>query len=134
MVLVDTNIFLDVLTRDPEWSGWSDQQLLHASEEGVAINPIIYAEIVPAFLREEKLKAALDELCVSYMPLPYEAALPASRAYVAYRKRGGQMRSPLPDFYIGAHAQAEGMKLLTRDVNRYRTYFPEVELICPEEL
>ena len=132
MVLVDANVFLDVLTQDSEWLAWSDEHLITACQNGIAINPIIYAEMVPAFQQENKLRVALDDLNVSYMPLPYKAAFSASRAYVSYRKRGGQMRSPLPDFYIGAHAQVENMQLLTRDTNRYQTYFPEVQLICPE--
>ncbi|MEM6602352.1 MAG: DNA-binding protein, partial [Verrucomicrobiota bacterium] len=71
---------------------------------------------------------------VDYLNLPYSAALPASRAYMKYKRSGGESRSPLPDFYIGAHAQTEKIKLITRDVSRYRTYFPEVELICPDDV
>ncbi|MEM1158823.1 MAG: type II toxin-antitoxin system VapC family toxin [Verrucomicrobiota bacterium] len=133
-VLVDSNVFLDVLTNDPIWFKWSFDQLEHAAEERVAINPIIYAELVPAYKEVSKLKLALETMSVDYLNLPYSAALPASRAYMKYKRSGGESRSPLPDFYIGAHAQTEKIKLITRDVSRYRTYFPEVELICPDDV
>ena len=123
MVLVDANVILDIATNDPRWFDWSSAQLQPLIDAGeAAISPIIYAEldatIVPTgdFLR---------------LPLPYAAAIPAARAFAAYRRAGGAKTSPLPDFFIGAHAEVENLTLLTRDATRYRTYFPNVRLICP---
>ena len=131
MVLVDANVLLDVVTVDPVWLGWSQGELARLEAGGLAINPIIYAELAPAFRTEEELAAAFQEWPLERLALPYEAAWPAARAFAEYRKRGGTRTSPLPDFYIGAHAEAEGHTLLTRDPARFRTYFPGVPLICP---
>ena len=131
MVLVDANVLLDVVTVDPVWLGWSQGELARLEAGGLAINPIIYAELAPAFRTEEEMAAAFKEWPLERLALPYEAAWPAARAFAEYRKRGGTRTSPLPDFYIGAHAEAEGHTVLTRDPTRYRTYFPGVPLICP---
>lgn len=93
---------------------------------------MIYAEISVCFQSETELAAALDLPDLTQLALPYEAAFRAGRAFVEYRRQGGNRRSPLPDFFIGAHAEVEGMTLLTRDAARYRTYFPKVKLIAPE--
>ncbi len=132
LVLVDSNVLLDVLTEDPGWYAWSAAQLAAVAEEGdPAINPIIYAELSMGFARIEELDAALPETLVRRLALPWEAGFLAGRAFLDHRRRGGIRRSPLPDFYIGAHASLAGMPLLTRDAKRYRTYFPKLELICP---
>jgi len=131
MVLVDANVLLDVVTADPVWSAWSQAELARRETEGLAINPIIYAELAPAFRAEAELTAALQHWPLRRLALPYEAAWPAARAFAIYRQRGGTRLAPLPDFYIGAHAEVEGLTLMTRDATRYRTYFPRVKLICP---
>lgn len=131
-VLVDSNVILDVLTEDPQWFEWSAQRLTdHADQGMLVINPLIYAEISIGFNQVEELEAALPNDFFRRDPLPYEAAFLAGQSFLEYRRRGGDLRSPLPDFYIGAHAAVTGMPLLTRDVNRYRTYFPSVQLITP---
>ena len=93
---------------------------------------MIYAEVAPAYRSEDELAAALADWPLQRLTLPYESAWPASQAFVKYRRQGGTRVSPLPDFFIGAHAEVAGLKLLTRDATRYRTYFPTVVLICPE--
>ena len=107
--------------------------MTQAAADGLAINPIIYSELAPAFREETELVAALADWPLQRLPLPYEAAWPAAQAFAAYRGRGGARSSPLPDFYIGAHAEVDGLTLLTRDPTRYQTYFPDVALICPTE-
>ena len=131
-ILVDSNVLLDVLTDDPRWFAWSaDALAAHADREVLAINPIIYAEVSVGFVRIEDLDAALPAPTFHRMALPYDAAFLAGKCFQTYRKRGGARSSPLPDFYIGAHASVSGMKLLTRDAARYRTYFPKLGLIAP---
>jgi predicted nucleic acid-binding protein len=130
--LVDANVLLDLFTANPRWKEWSKENLKAALAAGeVALNPIIYAEVSIAFTHESELDAELRWLGIVRRPLPYAAAFPAGRAYLYYRREGGKRCSPLPDFYIDAHAQVEGLRLLTRDAQRYRTYFPEVELVFP---
>ena len=131
-VLVDSNVLLDVLTEDPRWFAWSAEALADEAERDVlTINPIIYAEVSIGVVRIEELDAALPAPTFHRVALPWEAAFLAGKCFVAYRKRGGVRTSPLPDFYIGAHASVSGMKLLTRDATRYRTYFPKLGLIAP---
>ena len=133
MVLVDTNVLLDIATRDPRWFGWSSAclaPLINARQ--AAINPVIYAELAPCFRDERDLDLNLIPATdFKRLALPYAAAFPAARAFAAYRLTGGTRTSPLPDFFIGAHAEAEGHTLLTRDPLRYRTYFPKVRLLTP---
>jgi predicted nucleic acid-binding protein len=132
MVLVDANVLLDILTDDPKWRSWSEGEFLSAIETNqAAVNPIIYAELGAAYKSADELDRALSGWPVQRLNLPYEAAFPASQAFLRYRREGGQRRSPLPDFYIGAHAQTMGLTILTRDVSRYRSYFPKVRLISP---
>jgi predicted nucleic acid-binding protein len=132
MVLVDANVLLDILTDDPKWRPWSEGEFLSAIEtDQAAVNPIIYAELGAAYRSVAELDRALSGWPVQRLALPYQAAFPASQAFLRYRREGGQRRSPLPDFYIGAHAQAMDLALLTRDVTRYRNYFPKVRLIAP---
>ena len=132
MILVDANVILDILTDDPQWFDWSADQLVAQADEILNINPIIYAELCAGFRDADELEAQLASWNLRRLPLPYEAAFPASHAYVRYRNRGGTKTSPLPDFYIGAHAQIGGMTLLTRDTQRYESYFPDVPLISPD--
>lgn len=131
-VLVDSNVLLDVLTEDAEWKGWSAEALAAAADQGqLVINPIIYAEVSLAFARIEDLDAAVQPTDFIREALPWDAAFLAARSFRAYRRRGGSKRPPLPDFYIGAHAAVAGYRLLTRDVGRYRTYFPTLRIIAP---
>lgn len=130
--LVDSDVLLDVLTDDPTWAGWSGTALARATDSGgVVINPIVYAEVSTGFERIEDLDDAVPASEVIREQLPWEAGYLAGKAFLAYRRRGGERRSPLPDFYIGAHAAVLRHRLLTRDAARYRTYFPSVELITP---
>ena len=132
VTLVDSNVLVDVLTDDEEWSDWSSSMLEEAADSGLlAINPIIYAEVSVAYRRIEDLEAHLPADYYIRAALPWEAGFLAGKAFADYRRRGGAKRSPLPDFYIGAHAAVSGMTLLSRDAERYRTYFPKVRLISP---
>jgi predicted nucleic acid-binding protein len=128
--LVDTNVILDVITEDPKWHGWSAGALRDAAEQSVlAINPIIFAEVSMKFDRIEDADRVLVDF--ERLALTYEAGFLAGKAFLAYRRRGGAKRSPMPDFYVGAHALVERMRLLTRDASRYRTYFPALEIVEP---
>lgn len=130
--LVDSNVILDVVTDDPEWGDWSADQLADAAQRGtLIINPVIYAEVSAGFERIEDLDDALPASYYRRLALPFEAAFLAGQCFVKYRKRGGDRRSPLPDFYIGAHAAISGFTLLTRDARRYRTYFPTLRIVAP---
>lgn len=131
-VLVDSNVLLDIFTEDPQWEAWSAEALAQCADTSVlVINPTIYAEVSIRFARIEELDEALPLTDFQRVPLPWEAAFLAGKCFLAYRKRGGARRSPLPDFYVGAHAAVADMALLTRDPARYRTYFPKVHLIAP---
>lgn len=131
-ILVDSNVLLDVATDDPAWADWSASALEKAANDAtLVINPLIYAEISIRFRRIEDLEAAVPPDLFRREPLPFEAAFLAGKAFLRYRRQGGSRTSTLPDFYIGAHAAVAGMRLLTRDATRYRTYFPTVELISP---
>ncbi len=134
--LVDSNVLLDVARDDPVWAGWSEDALAWAADEGpLLINPIIYAEVSASYETVEEVDAALDGTVFLRAEVPWPAAFLAGRCHVTYRRRGGsgirtRIRT-LPDFFIGAHAAVLGLRLLTRDAARYRTYFPTVELIAP---
>ncbi len=131
-VLVDSNVLLDVLTENPHWLAWSaDNLALQAERAVLAINPIIYAEVSVGFERIEDLDAALPPGLFRREVLPWEAGFLAGKCFRAYRRRAGVRRSPLPDFYIGAHAAVAGMALLTRDPARYRTHFPRLKVVAP---
>lgn len=132
MILVDTNVLLDVVTDDPVWANWSIQQLDAASlKGGLAINDIVYAELSVRFERIEDVEEALEESGVVIAPIPREALFLAAKIFQRYRAAGGARQSVLPDFFIGAHAAIAGLPLLTRDARRYRTYFPSLCLIAP---
>lgn len=131
-VLVDSNVLIDVLTDDPEWFAWSSAALAHwADHDVLAINPIIYAEVSIGFVRIEELEEALPAAVFHRLALPWDAAFLAGKCFQSYRRRGGTRGATLPDFFIGAHASVSGLRLLTRDVARYRTYFPRLALIAP---
>jgi predicted nucleic acid-binding protein len=130
--LVDANILLDIFTEDDEWFDWSASMLERAAHAGrLYINPIIYAETSARFTTIEELDEALPPEYYRRAELPWAAGFLAGQAYLRYRKSGGNRRSPLADFYIGAHAAVSGLTLLTRDARRYRGYFPTVRLIAP---
>ncbi|HEX3579247.1 MAG TPA: type II toxin-antitoxin system VapC family toxin [Thermoanaerobaculia bacterium] len=130
--LVDTNVLLDVITEDPEWADWSSEALWRAGDEStLAINPIIYAEVSIHIRTIEEMNDIVSQEDFRRLDLPYEAAFLAGKAFLAYRSRGGMKDVPLADFYIGAHAAVSGMRLLTRDARRYRTYFPTVPILAP---
>lgn len=127
MILIDTNVLLDIATDDPLWLPWSEKEFRAASDEGpIAINPIIYAELAPAFASAAHLDQWLDPYIFHRLPLPYAEGWLAAQAFLKYR-RSGLKTSPLQDFYIGAHAEVEGHTLVTRDPSRYRTYFPNLK-------
>lgn len=131
-VLVDSNVLLDVLTDDPQWFDWSARAMEHAAARGrLCINPMVYAEVSVGFERIEDLDEALPATYITRLPLPWDAAFLAGKAFLRYRRAGGERRSPLPDFFIGAHAAISRLPLLTRDAVRYRTYFPRLTLISP---
>jgi predicted nucleic acid-binding protein len=133
-VLVDSNILLDIATKDPKWAAWSGQALAECAEQmALVINPIIYAEVSIGFQTIEALNAALPIRAYERAQLPWEAGFLAGKCFLDYRKRGGVRATPLPDFYIGAHAAIGRLALLTRDDARYRTYFPKVEVLAPEK-
>jgi predicted nucleic acid-binding protein len=130
--LVDSNVLLDYLTDDSEWFDWSSSMLSEAGQMGsVTINPIIYGEVSVRFDHIEDVEAALPSRYFLRASLPWEAAFLAAKAFERYHRQGGSERSPLPDFFIGAHAAVTGMTLLTRDARRYRTYFPKLRIISP---
>ena len=130
--LVDSNVILDILTEDEEWLDWSSSQLAESASAGMlVINPIIYAEVSTRFERIEELDEALPAEYYRRVPLPCEAAFLAGQCFMNYRRRGGSRRSPMPDFYIGAHAAFTGLTLLTRDASRYRPYFPTLRIVAP---
>lgn len=133
MIFVDTNVLLDVVTDDPKWADWSVAQLENASLGGTLwINDIVYAELAVRYDRIEEVNAFLDQAGLELAPVPREALFLASKVFTRYRKAGGTRTGVLPDFFIGAHAAVSGLPLLTRDIGRYRTYFPTLTLIAPD--
>lgn len=131
-VLVDSNVLLDVFTEDEEWYEWSSAALQELADSSVlVINPIIYAEVSVRFSRIEELEEALPSETFRREPLPWEAGFLAGKCFAGYSARGGARRSPLPDFYVGAHAAVRDLTLLTRDAKRYRTYFPGLRIVAP---
>jgi predicted nucleic acid-binding protein len=133
LILVDTNVLLDLVTNDPNWGDWSQQQLEAAAlANELAINAVVYAELSISFQRIEELDAMLDATGIGFEQMPKPALFLAGKAYRRYRQSGGSKTGVLPDLFIGAHAAVIGAPLLTRDPGRYRTYFPSVTLIAPE--
>jgi predicted nucleic acid-binding protein len=132
MLLVDTNVLVDVLQDDPQWADWSIAQLrAQAKLHQLAINPVIYAELSLSFSTFEALDRVVATMELAMHEVPRPALFLAGKAYLQYRRRGGGKAQVLPDFFIGAHAAVEGWPLLTRDAGRFRTYFPRLELIAP---
>ncbi len=132
MLLVDTNVLVDVLQDDPQWADWSIGQLRAQSKvHELAINPIIYAEMSLSFSTLEALDDVVDSLGLSMRDMPCPALFLAAKAFAQYRRRGGSKNQVLPDFFIGAHAAVEGWQLLTRDASRFCTYFPRLQVISP---
>jgi predicted nucleic acid-binding protein len=131
-VLVDTNVLVDVLENDPEWADWSVAQLrAQAQIHRLVINPIIYAELSLTFSTVEALDDLLAAMQIPVQEIPKPALFLAGKAFVKYRKQGGTKSNVLADFFIGAHAAVAGLPVLTRDVRRYASYFPTVEIIAP---
>src|ERR1700733_11950434 len=134
MTLVDTNVLLDVLSRDPRWLIWSVDALdAQAASGPLLINEIVYAELSGQMRSEAELDAAIAELNVRFERSPRSALFLAGRVFRRYKTAGGTRAGVIPDLFIGAHAQVIGCPVLTRDVRRYRTYFPDVALITPDE-
>ena len=132
MLLVDTNVLLDVVQDDPQWADWSIGQMrAQARIHALVINPVIYAEISLSFSTVEALDKVIDTLALEVREIPREALFLAGKAFAQYRRRGGVRQQVLPDFLIGAHAAVEGWPLLTRDARRFRTYFPGLEVLAP---
>jgi predicted nucleic acid-binding protein len=133
MILIDTNILLDIVTDDPVWADWSQQQLSAAAlSDRLAINPMVYAEFSSRFTRIEDIDVLLESVDIVVAEMPRSALFLAGQVFKAYRRRGGPRTSVLPDFFIGAHATVVGAPLLTRDPRRYRSYFPTIELVAPD--
>jgi len=132
VTLVDTNVLLDLVTNDPAWADWSIRQLDAAAIRGaLAINDVVYAELSVRFMTIEALEAVLEEASIGVAAIPRPALFLAGKAFQRYRGSGGMRTGVLPDFFIGAHAALVGLTLLTRDAQRYRTYFPRINLITP---
>ncbi len=130
-VLVDSNVLLDIVSEDPRWFDWSSRVLEQAGDRSrLVVNPVIFAEVSVRFTRIEDLDEALSTF--DREPIPFAAAFLAGKCFLHYRKSGGEKRSPLPDFFIGAHAATSGYRLMTRDTRRYRAYFPKLSLISPD--
>ncbi|MBX9619987.1 MAG: type II toxin-antitoxin system VapC family toxin [Hyphomicrobiales bacterium] len=132
MILVDTNVLLDIATNDPTWASWSIESLDAASTIGpVVVNGVIYCEFSVGYERIEDVERRLTDVDIGWVEIPREALFLAGKAFHTYRRHGGRRTGVLPDFFIGAHAAVSGMTLLTRDASRYRTYFPTVSLVSP---
>jgi predicted nucleic acid-binding protein len=132
-LLVDSNVILDIVTKDLKWFPWSSETLTYYADHHILIiNPIIYAEVSVGFEKIEDVEAALPVEYFRRDQIPWEAAFLAGKCFVQYRRKGGKKKSPLPDFFIGAHATIMGMPLITRDAARYQTYFPKLHLISPQ--
>jgi predicted nucleic acid-binding protein len=132
MLLVDTNVLVDVLQNDPQWAEWSIGQLrAQAQLHELAINPVVYAELSLSFSTFEALDRVVATMELAMHEVPRPALFLAGKAYLQYRRRGGGKAQVLPDFFIGAHAAVEGWPLLTRDASRFRTYFPGLKVVAP---
>jgi predicted nucleic acid-binding protein len=134
MTFVDSNVLIDILSHDPAWSEWSFRMLSRCSASGpLLINETVYAEISVHIKSQAELDAIIDDLDVTMLRIPKPALFVAGKAYLNYRQAGGIRTGVLPDFFIGAHAQVTGLPILTRDARRYRSYFPDVDVIAPDE-
>lgn len=134
MTLVDSNVILDLVTADAVWSAWSLEQLEEAALRGrLFINDVIYAELSVRYGRIEDLDSMIDQATLTIAPIPRSALFLAGKAFVQYRRSGGQRTGVLPDFFVGAHAAAQGWRLLTMDAPRFRTYFPTLDIVAPAD-
>lgn len=133
MLLVDTNVLVDILQDDPHWADWSVRQLRAQSQvHELAINPVIYAELSLNFASVAALDSAVDGMGLQLKDLPRPALFLAGKAFVKYRRTGGTKGNVLADFFVGAHAAVMGCAILTRDARRYKNYFPRVPLVVPD--
>ncbi len=130
-VLVDTNVIIDILTDDPQWAEWSLQQLETCGKTGLVINPVIYAELCFGSPSTEFVDNLIRQFALVYQEIPRVGLFKAAKAFGVYKARKGAKTSVLPDFFVGGHAEAAAIPVLTRDTLRLRTYFPNVELISP---
>ncbi|HER08464.1 MAG TPA: PIN domain-containing protein [Bacteroides sp.] len=131
-ILVDSCVLLDLFTNDPEWADWSENILgQYGQTNTVYINSIIYTEVSIGFKRIEEVEAALEQIGIKVLEIPREALFLAGKVFLNYRKTKGSRHSTLPDFYIGAHAMVSEFDLITRDISRYKSYFPDLNLIAP---
>lgn len=133
-ILIDSNVILDIVLKDPQWFNWSSNTVKSFSQSDVlVINTVIYSEVSIGYETIEEVEQLFMPNYFVREPIPWEACFLAGKCFVKYRKRGGTKNSPLPDFFIGAHALVKGLHLMTRDEARYKTYFPTLKLICPRE-
>jgi len=130
-ILVDSNVVLDVVTDDPLWADWSDEAITRHQAAGLIVNPIVYSELCAGAASPVEVDELLESLKLGFQEIPRDGLYLAAKAFLQYRRQGGTKTSTLPDFFIGGHAQAVGIPILTRDTARYQTYFPKVELISP---
>lgn len=131
--MIDSNVILDIATKDPKWFDWSAETLSKVAETDIlVINSIIYAEVSIGFERIEDVESLLSKNYFFREPIPWEASFLAGKCFLEYRRRGGNKTNLLPDFFIGSHAAVKDYQLLTRDIARYRTYFPKLKLISPQ--
>ena len=130
-IMVDSNVILDMVNQDPLWLDWSRSALEQHLDGGLLVNAVIYSELCSSANTAADVDALLEDMALALADIPRQALFLASKAHLSYRRQGGTKASPLPDFFIGAHAQVLGIPIVTRDQGRYRTYFPHVALICP---
>lgn len=130
-VIVDSNVIFDVTSDDPVWADWSDAQITVCQPSGLLINPLIYTELCTDAATTADVDKLLSGLKLELRELSRESLFLTAKAFLKYRRQGGTKTAPLPDFFIGAHAQVLGVPILTRDAGRYTSYFPSVQLICP---
>jgi len=131
--LIDTNVLLDIVEKRENWLAWSEASVRRLLKEGpIVINPVIYAEASVPYIDEAEFAAIVDTVWLRREDLPWNAAFRAGKAFLQYRKKGGEKGRNLPDFFIGAHAAVKRYRLLTRDALRFRTYFPEIDIVAPD--
>ncbi len=130
-VLVDTNIIVDILTDDPKWADWSEAKLIEHSADSLSVNPAIFAELCYGCTALAVAENVVRQFGLGYLEIPRDGLFRAAKAFREYKKNGGRKDFVLPDFFIGGHAEAGSFAILTRDTARYRTYFPNVALVCP---
>lgn len=131
-IFIDSCVLLDLFTNDPQWANWSERMLDKFSQTNTLyINTIVYTEISIGFAKIEVLDAAINELGIKVLEIPREALFLTGKTFLKYRRNRGTKKSPLPDFFIGAHVAISKFTLVTRDVAKYKTYFPQINLVSP---